>query len=93
MLKVENQNDDNELEKTLIKVKNCLKRAIDNNNGEPVIFHKFAIDPLSLSYTVENLFHIASLLKDGLVKIEQIPGYNMFIKTIALISHTILYSE
>lgn len=65
---------DNELKKTLVKVKSCLKRAVKRNQGKPVSFHKFAIDPFSLTYTIENIFHLASLAKDQYVKIERVSG-------------------
>lgn len=75
---------DNELQITLIRVKSSLKKAVSNNNGNPVSFHKFAIDPFSLTYTVENLFHLASLVKDGLVRIETTPGYGVLLNNILL---------
>lgn len=71
---------DNELQMTLLKVKKCLKKAVIKNDGEPVSFHVFAIDPFSLTYTIENLFHLASLVKDGVVKIERVSGYYVHFK-------------
>jgi len=71
---VGNENGDNELQITLLRVKKCLKKAVLDNKGEPVSFHKFAIDPFSLTFTIENLFHLASLVKDGFIKIEKVSG-------------------
>jgi len=68
-IEVENEMGDNELQRTITNVKNCLIRAVSNNNGEPVPFFKFAIDPFSFSHSVENLFHLAVLVKDRLIKI------------------------
>jgi len=76
---VGSETGDNELQMTLLKVKSCLKKAVLENDGEPVSFHVFAIDPFSLTYTIENLFHLASLVKDGVVKIERVPGYIVYI--------------
>lgn len=70
LFQVEDSVGDNELEITLMKVKNCLKRAIKNNNGNPISMIKFAIDPLSLTYTVENIFYLSSLVKDGYVRVQ-----------------------
>lgn len=82
---VGSETGDNELQITLLRVKNCLKKAVLNNQGDPVSFHKFAIDPFSLTYTIENLFHLASLVKDGVVKIERISvGENEEFSTITL---------
>lgn len=66
---------DNELNKTLVKINKCLMRVVKRNKGNPISFHKFAIDPFSLTYTIENIFHLASLAKDQLVKIERVSGY------------------
>lgn len=68
------------------EVSKCLQRAVQKNNGKPVSFFKFAINPYSLSQTIENCFHLASLVKDRHVIIEKNSGffiylldYNMFI--------------
>jgi len=58
----------------MTRVKNCLAQAVSRNNGQPVSFFKFAIDPFSLSHSVENLFHLASLAKDQIVKINLSTG-------------------
>ncbi|XP_050423106.1 uncharacterized protein LOC126834922 isoform X2 [Adelges cooleyi] len=68
---VANETGDNALQQTLVRVMQCLKVAVANNGGKPVLFYMFAIDPVSLTYTVENLFHLASLVKDRLVIIER----------------------
>lgn len=56
---------------TMKRITGCLKRALSNNEGKPVSFYKFAIDPSSFTYTVENLFNLASLAKDKIIKIEK----------------------
>lgn len=61
---------------TLLRVIKCLKQAVVKNNGKPIDFYKFVIDPLSLACTVENIFHVSSLLKDGIVKIELGNNFN-----------------
>jgi len=53
---------------------------VSENGGDPVPFHWFAIDPFSLTFTVENLFHLASLVKDGVIKIERVSGYYINLK-------------
>lgn len=65
---------DNDLQITLLRVKKCLKKAVLDNQGDPVSFYKFAIDPFSLTFTIENLFHLASLAKDDFIKIERTSG-------------------
>lgn len=77
---------DNELQITLKRVNRCLKRAILENHGKPISFYKFAIDPFSLTYTVENLFNLASLVKDGIIIIERVPGYNLHINIAHFVS-------
>lgn len=56
---------------TMKRITGCLKRALSNNGGKPVSFYKFAIDPSSFTYSVENLFNLASLVKDQIIKIEK----------------------
>lgn len=71
---MDNDEGDNELQVTLMKINSCLKRALLKNKGKPISFFKFAIDPFSLTYTVENFFHLALLVKDRIVKIEKNQG-------------------
>lgn len=75
-----NETGDNKLQVALLRVKSCLKKAVSDNQGNPVSFHKFAIDPFNMTYTIENLFHLASLVKDGVVKIERDSGYYVHLK-------------
>ncbi|XP_025209001.1 EP300-interacting inhibitor of differentiation 3-like [Melanaphis sacchari] len=76
---------DNELQITLSKVKHCLKKALINNQGNPISFYAFAIDPFSLTFTIENLFHLATLVKDHFVEIKRISdGENYEFSTITL---------
>jgi len=77
---VGSETGDNELQITLLRVKSCLKKAVADNQGDPVSFHEFAIDPFNLTFTIENLFHLASLVKDGIVKIETVSGYYVHLK-------------
>ncbi|XP_025424041.1 EP300-interacting inhibitor of differentiation 3-like [Sipha flava] len=75
---VYNCEDDNDMQVILIAVKNCLQQAIQKNNGNPISFFKFAINPYSLSQTIENFFHLASLVKDRIVIIEKNSDCNDF---------------
>lgn len=59
-----------------------MKKAVVDNNGDPVSFHSFVIDPFSLTFTIENLFHLASLAKDGVIEIERLSGYYVHLKII-----------
>lgn len=68
-IQVQDKSGNNELQITLMRITKCLKLAISNNNNQPVCFHKFAIDPFSLAYSVENIFNLALLLKDNLIKV------------------------
>ncbi|XP_060867602.1 uncharacterized protein LOC132942908 [Metopolophium dirhodum] len=69
---VGSETGDNELQITLLRVKSCLKKAVSDNQGNPVSFHQFAIDPFNMTFAIENLFNLASLVKDGVVKIENV---------------------
>lgn len=68
---MENTEGDNELQTNLLTIRKCLEEAMVQNGGEPILFFKFAVDPFSLTYTIQNFFNLASLLKDNYIKINR----------------------
>merc|ERR1712059_82472 len=47
----------------------CLVTKFQESSGRPVSFFRFVLDPRSFSASVENLFHVSFLVKEGKVKI------------------------
>lgn len=47
-----------------------LTKEHEENNGKPISYYHFLIDPNSFSTSIENLFHMSFLIRDGRVKME-----------------------
>merc|ERR1712059_36378 len=45
----------------------CLVTKFRESSGRPVSFFRFVLDPRSFSASVENLFHVSFLVKEGKV--------------------------
>ena len=48
-------------------VMKCLVSCWKENNKQPINFFEFVIDPASFGSSVENLFHVSFLVKEGKV--------------------------
>ncbi len=49
----------------------CLAKEYKANNEKPISFYHFVIDPTSFSNSIENIFYISFLIKDGHVSINE----------------------
>jgi len=65
-LKNTKKDDQNETAKRVEHVNRCILKA-----GQPIEFWVLVLDPNSFAHTVENIFHVAFLVKDGRVKIKK----------------------
>jgi len=60
---------DNQTEQLVQHVFKCLVSAWKQGGKEPVNFFRFVIDPESFGATIENLFHVSFLVKEGKVNV------------------------
>jgi len=51
--------------KEIIRINRCLEEAYQNNNNQPISFFMFTIHPTLFSRSVENIFHVSFLIKEG----------------------------
>ena len=49
----------------------CLQKEFRQKGKKPVSFYHFVIDPTSFSNSVENIFYVSFLIKDGFVSISE----------------------
>ncbi len=49
----------------------CLHKEYKQNGKKPISFYHFVIDPTSFPNSVENMFYVSFLIKDGFVSISE----------------------
>ncbi|NXY18493.1 NSE4A protein, partial [Atrichornis clamosus] len=57
-------------EKEVERILGILQTHFENDPDTPISFFDFVIDPNSFARTVENMFHVSFLIRDGLAKIK-----------------------
>jgi len=63
------QSSDNDTDKLVVKVFKQLVDAFKRNDQEAIYYFQFVVDPTSFGRTVENVFYVSFLVKEGKVKI------------------------
>eukprot|EP00088_Acartia_fossae_P006933 TRINITY_DN13209_c0_g1_i1.p1 TRINITY_DN13209_c0_g1~~TRINITY_DN13209_c0_g1_i1.p1 ORF type:complete len:351 (-),score=98.41 TRINITY_DN13209_c0_g1_i1:447-1463(-) len=61
-------------DKKVVTVLKCLGEIYKQGNRQPVNYFQFVIDPKSFSTTVENMFHVSYLVKEGKVDMRMVDG-------------------
>ncbi|NWY69070.1 NSE4A protein, partial [Erithacus rubecula] len=56
-------------EKEVERILGILQTHFENDPNTPISFFDFVVDPNSFARTVENMFHVSFLIRDGLAKI------------------------
>ncbi|NXH99207.1 NSE4A protein, partial [Pachycephala philippinensis] len=57
-------------EKEVERILTILQTHFENDPDTPISFFDFVIDPNSYARTVENMFHVSFLIRDGLAKVK-----------------------
>ncbi|TRZ22476.1 hypothetical protein HGM15179_004610, partial [Zosterops borbonicus] len=57
-------------EKEVERILRILQTHFENDPNTPISFFDFVIDPNSFARTVENMFHVSFLIRDGLARIK-----------------------
>ncbi|NXL13027.1 NSE4A protein, partial [Setophaga kirtlandii] len=68
-LKEMEQSHQEATEKEVERILGILQTHFENDPNTPISFFDFVIDPNSFARTVENMFHVSFLVRDGLAKI------------------------
>lgn len=56
-------------------IMDALKHEYRNNNKKPISYYGFVVDPTSFSNTIENIFYVSFLVKDGLASLDIGPDH------------------
>jgi hypothetical protein len=57
--------------KQIMHIKRCLVERYRAAESSPIDYFEFVIDPISFAKTVENMFHVSFLIKEGFVNLFQ----------------------
>jgi len=68
------EKSENQTEQLVTDTLKTLIQSWKDNNKKPVNFFSFVIDPECFGNTVENMFHVSFLIKDGRVEMSREPG-------------------
>lgn len=78
--------------KEIVRINRCLEDAYEQNQCQPVGFFQFTIHPKRFSRSVENIFHVSFLIKEGKVELfldeDQLPVLRPIINTNQSVSET-----
>lgn len=66
----EAEQSDNQTEQVVRHVLKCLVGGFRESDRQPINFFSFVLDPYSFGASVENLFHVSFLIKEGRVKLD-----------------------
>ncbi|KAI5630928.1 hypothetical protein NE865_16362 [Phthorimaea operculella] len=81
--KIDKLEKSDQASETVVLVKKFLTRAYRDSGEQPISYFHLVIDPNSFSNTVENIYHVSFLVRDGLVSIELDEELGPFVRPIS----------
>lgn len=72
ILQVNNiEQDDESVDVKVTHIINVLKKCYKKNGNNPIGFYRFVLHPTDFTTTVENIFYISFIIRDGLACVGQ----------------------
>lgn len=71
LTEISDEDQNSKVAKHVEYIMSCLAKEFKANDRKPISFYRFVMDPTSFSNSVENIFYVSFLIKDGFVAIDE----------------------
>ncbi|XKL60038.1 hypothetical protein PGB90_001054 [Kerria lacca] len=71
------EQDDESVDVKVTHIINVLKKCYKKNGNNPIGFYRFVLHPTDFTTTVENIFYISFIIRDGLACVVDLDSYNI----------------